>query len=368
MQKLSARNVSLTTIPFFAPRFTGDELARMAAVFLSGYINEGSVTREFEQRVAALVGRNYGIAVPSGTTALALALMAAGIEPGDQVIVPDYTFIATANAVKLAGGDVVFADIDRRNFCLTVESVRAVLTPHVRFVMPVEVNGRRCDPAIYDLCRDTGLISITDSCEALGSADCGSHGDASCFSFSPNKLVTTGQGGMIVTDDAALCDRLHELKFQGKRDRGSGGREVHPALGFNFKFTDVLAAVGLAQLDALPQRLVQCRLRDLWYRQQLAGTVEFPDTTDLETCLWTDILTDHVEELAIVLQSRGIERRQFWLPLHTQKPYAREHEPAFPVTDYISARGICLPSSHDITERQVAYIAEIIKQCLDHDV
>ncbi len=366
MQELSARDVSL--IPFFAPRFSGDELDRIKLVLASGYINEGIVTRAFERAIAAWVGRKYAIAVPSGTTALALSLMAAGIEPGDQVVVPDYTFIATANAARLAGGDVVFADVDRRNLCLTVESLRAAITPHVRFVMPVEVNGRRPDPAIYDLCRDSGLIVVTDSCEALGSADCGSHGIASCFSFSPNKLVTTGQGGMIVTDDSALCERLHELKFQGKSDRGTGGREVHPTLGFNFKFNDVLAAIGLAQLDALPQRLARCRKRDHWYRQQLTGVIEFLQTADDETCLWTDILSDHVDDMVLALQSHGIERRQFWLPLHTQQPYQRDCEPAFPVTEYVSARGVCLPSSHDITEWQVTQISKIIKRCLDHDV
>jgi perosamine synthetase len=292
--------------------------------------------------------------------------MAAGLQPGDDVIVPDFTFIATANAVKLAGGNVVLADVDPLNFCLTVDTVKAVITEDTRFVIPVEVNGRQPNKELFAYCIINNLTVITDSCEALGSASCGTHGFASCFSFSPNKLVTTGQGGMVVTNDSSLRDRLHTLKYQGMFERGSGGRDLHPMLGFNFKFNDILAAIGLAQLAAFPARLARCQERDHWYREALRTLlnveISLPATANNEICLWTDILVNKPFNLAKALTENGIGCRGFWLPLHTQASY--KFNKHFPVAESISARGIWLPSNHDITKEQVQHIAAVIKNVI----
>ena len=185
--------------------------------------------------------------------------MALGIEPGDEVIVPDLTFIATANAARLAGAAVVLVDVDPHRLTLSPQAVEAAITPRTRAVVPVDVNGRGADyVALERICRDRGLVMVCDAAEALGSRydgkPLGSYGDAACFSFSPNKTLTTGQGGMIVTKSASMADRLYELKDQGRRVRGSGGDDLHPVMGFNFKFTDLQAAVGLAQLEAFDAR------------------------------------------------------------------------------------------------------------------
>lgn len=348
------------TIEWFSPGMTGKEADAVKAVLDSGYINDGPITAEFEKRVASLCGRQYGVAVPSGTTAIALSLIACGIGPGDDVIVPCFTYIATANAARLVGANVVLADIEPHNLCLSASTVEAARTAQTRAVICVEVNGRQPDYAqLIDCCDSMDAKLITDSCEALGSESCGYFGWASCFSFSPNKLVTTGQGGMIVTNSQYMHRRLLELKQQGMIRRGSGGADLHPALGFNFKFTDILAAIGLEQLKVLPDRLKRCRERDEWYAEGLAGIGDIVFPQRQGTHLWRDILIDHRMKLAQRLTADGIGFREFWLPLNRQRPY--RYDKRFPVASSISARGLWLPSSYDITQEQVCKVIEVIR-------
>ena len=356
----------MTNIEWFAPRMTGKELTTLKAVLDSGFVNDGAVTNEFERQIATVAGTTYAVAVTSGTAAITLALMACGLNLGDDVIVPDLTFIATANAVKLAGGHVILADVDRQNFCLTVETVAAVKTRKTKFVVAVEVNGR--SPAYRDLleyCQFHGLVLITDSCEALCSGHynqaLGSIGEAGCFSFSPNKIITTGQGGMVVTNNLVVYNRLRELKDQGRGVRGTGGNDVHPVVGFNFKFTDLQAAVGLSQLKVFEERIRQACVRSNWYYQALSGLdIECPLTRTGEVCLWTDILVDERFNLAPKLRDHGIGVREFWFPLHKQRPYARNT--AFPMATDISRRGIWLPSGFGVTEAQVDRVASCIRK------
>ena len=361
------------SIPWFEPRMIGPEAAAVADVIHSGFINDGAHTADLERQIARRANRKFGVAVPSGTVAIALALLACGLQPGDDVIVPDLTFIATANAVKLAGGNVVLADVSGTHFGLTPETIEAVRTERTCFVMPVEVNGRAVvDDAFLTYCEYRGLTVVTDSCEALGSGWCGSFGAASCFSLSPNKLVTTGQGGVVVTNDYDILKRLRQLKFQGLDSRGMGGNDVHPTLGFNFKFTDLQAAVGLVQMQALDRRRFRALERDRWYREALAGvnSIEFPEQRG-DVCLWADILTDDQPALATYLRDRGIGVREFWRPLHTQPAHVRAtcnralgQDYAFPGATRLSARGLWLPSSYDITRNQIEQVADAIKAFL----
>ena len=361
-------------INWFDPRMTGTEASAVFDVLNSGYINDGPVTAQFEAAIADIAHRHHGVAVPSGTVALAMALMAAGALPDEPVIVPDFTFLATANAVRLAGCRPIFADISRETFNLTAESVDMVRRYRarraggdqsgrnrlaaVRFIMPVEVNGRALDHDFYEYCNYNHLTVITDSCEALGSGWCGSHGLMSCFSFSPNKLVTTGQGGMIVTDDFEIYTRLRQLKYQGFIQRSTGADEDPPTLGYNFKFTDLQAAIGLEQLKVFDKRREACQLRDEWYRSELAHVVEFPPLDGVH--LWTDILTDEATPLAFFLRKHGYETRKFWLPLHRTTPHNRLFG-EFPIADRVSADGLWLPSSYDIIQSQVREVSDAIK-------
>ncbi len=358
-------------IVWFEPEMTGGELPRLADVLQRNFLNDGPLTREFECRIAALAGVEHAVAVTSGTAAISLALMACGVGHGDEVIVPDLTFAATANAVRLAGATVVLADVDPKRLTLSPQAVEAAITPRTRALVPVDVNGRgACYGELERICRERGLIMVCDAAEALGSRcggkPLGSYGDAACFSFSPNKTLTTGQGGMVVTKSAQMADRLYELKDQGRRMRGSGGDDLHPVLGFNFKFTDLQAAVGLAQLAAFEARLAHAGRRDAWYRAALAGLdgVVFPEDGEAgEVRQWTDVLIERRAVVRAALEAQQIGFRAFWFPLHGQLPYQQDGRP-FPNATRISHRGLWLPSNFGLTESDVARVADVIKSAL----
>lgn len=357
-------------IEWFGPQLAGDELSRLKGVLDSNFLNDGPLTRELEARVAQVVGVPYCVAVTSGTAAIALSLMAAGVGAGDEVIVPDLTFIATANAVRLAGAIPVLVDVEERRLCLDPEAVRHATNTRTRAIVPVDVNGRGADYGFLEpFCAERGLALVCDSAEALGSKyrgrALGAFGLAGCFSFSANKTITAGQGGMIATRDAKLHARLIELKDQGRPVRGTGGDDAHPALGFNFKFTDLQAAVCLAQMDKLDERLALARRRDELYREALGNLpgLRFPDMDEHgEVRQWTDVLVEDRSTLRAAFDADGIGHRFFWHPLHTQKPYARAG--GFPAADRIAARGLWLPSRFDLTEAQIARVSAAARRAL----
>ncbi len=346
-----------SAIEWFAPRMTGKEQHYIDEILRSNYLNDGLLTKRFEEGIAHFCSRRYAVAVPNGTLAITAALMACGALPGDDVIVPDFTFIATANAARLAGCNVVLADVDD-NFCLTAGTILAALTPRTKFVITVEVNGNLPRYAgITKLCNEYGLTLISDSCEALGSG--GIFGKASCLSFSPNKIITTGQGGMVLTNHEEVWLRLRQLKYQGMNERGTGGDDLHPVQGFNFKFTDLQAAVGLAQLEDLHHRLDLVRERDERYRALLGKM--FPIDDDLPH-LWAYVLIDDVKGLAAHLRLNNVGVREAWRPLHTQRPYMLAKE--LPVAESIAARCLWLPSSPYITSDQIDRVCELIRAIL----
>ncbi len=346
-----------SAIEWFAPRMTGKEGQYLDEVIRSNFLNDGELTRRFEEKIAHFCGRKFAVAVPNGTLAIAAALMACGASAGDDVIVPDFTFIATANAARLAGCNVVLADVDD-NFCITANTIAAVLTPRTRFVIATEVNGNLPDYAsIGPLCKLHDLILITDSCEALGSG--GQFGEASCLSFSPNKIITTGQGGMVLTSNEEVLRRLRQLKYQGMDKRGTGGADIHSIVGFNFKFTDLAAAVGLAQLEDLGSRLNAVRGRDSRYRALLGGM--FPIDDGLPH-LWAHVLADDVKGLAAHLRLHNVGVRECWLPLHRQRPYLLDKQ--FPVAEIVAARGLWLPSSPYITGDEIDRVCRLIKDVI----
>src|SRR5437588_3858813 len=228
------------SVPWFAPEVGELEKSKVAEVIASNYINDGRVTREFEQRIAERIGVKYCVGVTSGTAALSLALIAVGVEPGDEVLVPDLTFIATANAARMIGAEVKLVDAEPRRFTIDVEKAAAAIGPRTRAIVPVDVNGRGADyDALEALAKEKNLNIVCDAAEGLGSKyrgrNLGTFGDAACFSFSANKTVTSGQGGMVATNSEDVYHRLLELKDQGRRHGGTGGDDLQPGIGFNFK-------------------------------------------------------------------------------------------------------------------------------------
>lgn len=359
-------------VPWFHPQVGAQELKGVTAVLATNYINDGQVARDFEARLADVVGVRHCVAVTSGTVAITLALMGLGVGPGDEVIVPDLTFIATANAVRLTGATVRLVDVEPARFTLDVAKARAAIGPNTKAIVPVDVNGRGADyGALSTLCAEHGLRLVCDAAEGLGSAfqgkPLGSFGDAACFSFSANKTVSSGQGGMVATNSDDLHFRLRELKDQGRRSGGTGGDDLHPTLGFNFKYTNLQAAIGLAQLDRLDERLNGFRERDERYRELLSNCpgIRFPyrPNWDGEALQWTDVLCDDRPRVQTALKEQGIDSRAFWFPLHRQKPY-EEGDEQFEAASLISRDGLWLPSSFDLTADQARTVAGVIRAAM----
>lgn len=356
-------------IPWWQPELGAEEARRVAEVIASGFPNDGELTEEFAARIAAIAGVAYGIGVSSGSAALYCALVASGVGPGDEVVVPDLTFVASANAVRLTGAEPVLVDVRREDFGLDPEAFEAAIGPRTKAVMPVHVNGRGAALAeVSEIARAHGLAIVEDASEALGSClrgrPLGSFGDAATFSFAPSKIITTGQGGVVVTDDPKLARAVRELKDQGRAERGTGGADLHPVFGFNFKLTNVQAAIGLAQLDRLPDRLAHLRRLRAWYAEELAGVEEVRlvpvDEQAGEALSWIDVLADRRDELAAHLRSAGADPREFWHPLHTQPPYAASEED-FSNSSWVSGHGLWLPSALSLTREDAGVVGEAIR-------
>ena len=359
----------MSNIPWWSPQIGPQELGLVKEVLESGYVNEGEFTARFEARIAELVGAKHAVATTSGTTALFLALVATGVGHGDEVIVPDVTFIATANAVTLAGAIPVLVDVDPRTLNIDPRAAERAITKRTKAIMPVHVTGRGADMrAICDLAKTNKLVVVEDAAEALRSKHegrwLGTWGDAGCFSFSPNKTITSGQGGMIVTDSPALAQRARELKDQGRPQRGTGGDDLHPFLGFNFKLTNLQSAVALGQLSYLEGRLSrQRRIYELYVEglRGVRGIEVLPFDIAGGACpQWTDALCDRRDELEKHLAAHGIGSRKFWFPLHTQEPY-RAPDAAFPNALAATRRALWLPSAFTLTDQDVATVVKQIR-------
>jgi perosamine synthetase len=355
-------------IDFWVPQFGPEEKSLVADVIDSGFLNDGDITTRFERHVAELLGCKYVVATTSGTSAIFLALAGVGIRAGDEVLIPDVTFIATANAVSLTGAKPVLVDVDPRTLNLCPAAAARAITRHTKAIVPVHVSGRAADlGAISDLAKRHDLLVIEDAAEAFFSKHQGKYlgtfGIAGCFSLSPNKTITTGQGGLIVTDDDELHVRFRELKDQGRPVRGSGGDDTHDRIGYNFKFTNLQAAVGLGQLRELPRRIERMRSIHEIYRDRLRGVegisvIPF-QIEEGELPQWSDTLVDQRDDLFDHLAARGILGRRFWHPLHTQAPYRMQSQ-HFPNSSRQIPHAMWLPSAFTLSDEDVASVcAEI---------
>jgi perosamine synthetase len=357
-----------TTIPWWQPEVGQAEYDLLRQVLDSNFLNEGRFTEQFASRLADLLGVKHAIAATSCTAALFLALKALDVGHGDEVIVPDVTFIATANAVTLTGARPVLVDIDPQTLTIDPQQVEAAITPRTRAIVPVHLSGRAADmTALCDLARHRGLEVVEDAAEALLSyhqgRPLGTWGKLGCFSFSPNKTLTTGQGGLIVTNDDRLVVRLREFKDQGRPVRGTGGDDLHHSIGFNFKFTNLQAALGLGQLELLPARLERMRRTYEIYWRELTGLPGFhlPGFRPGEVPQWVDAVVTHRDALAARLTSLHMHTRNFWHPIHRQVPY---HLPdtRFPNSTDICRKALWLPSAFTLSDEDLASVCRAIRE------
>ncbi len=354
----------IKTIPWWDPVIGDTEYRRVADVLASNFINDGRTTTEFENRIASLLGCKHAVAVTNGTSALFAAMAALGIGPGDEVIIPDATFIATANAVCMAGAMPVLADIEPLSMTLCPAAFERAITPRTKAVIPVHVSGRAADlESIVQIADSHGIALIEDAAEAfmskVGGRYLGTAGMMGCFSFSPLKLITTGQGGMVVTDDEALHGRLRQIKDQGRPAHSSGTDDIIPSVGYNFKLTNLQAAVGLGQLETLDWRMERLARNYRFFDERLAEIdgIVIPGfrVDEGELPLWTDVLAERRDELADFLKARGIDCRRFWIPIHTQ-PSFRAGDKAFPNTIAAMPKALWLPAAFNLTDSELDYV------------
>jgi perosamine synthetase len=250
-------------IPMVKPVIENDEIEAVTAVLKSGNLVQGEIVREFEEAFADFIGTEYAIAVNSGTAALHIALLAYGVGKEDEVITSPFSFISTANSVLFTGGKPVFADIDKATFNITADNINEKITPRTKAIMPVHLFGQCCDMGqIVMLAEDYGIPVIEDSCQAhgaeFGGKKAGSFGTG-CFSFYPTKNMTTGEGGMITTNDKKIAEKARLIRSHGQKER-----YFHEILGFNFRMTDIAAAIGIYQLSKL-EDLNQKRINNASY-------------------------------------------------------------------------------------------------------
>lgn len=355
---------------WWEPELTGGELDNLKAVLDSNFLNDGEVTAEFEKKLEELLNVKHVVTVTNGTAALFSSIKALDISHGDEVIIPNITFIATANAVTWAGAKPVLVDVDGDTLNIDPEKVRNAITEKTRAVIPVHVSGRPANlDEISELCRDYGLHIIEDAAEGLLSSYKGKYlgtiGDLGCLSFSPNKTITTGQGGAILTNDDALYNRLIEIKDQGRPKRGTGGDDIHNSVGYNFKFTNLQSAIGLAQLTKVVDRVRRLQRHYDIYKKSLkevGGIRLLPfDIASGEVPQWIDAVCENRDELVNTLLKNGMHSRKFWLPINTQKPYKLDSE-QFKVSLKMNSKCLWLPSAFTLNDRDIIEICNVIKK------
>lgn len=361
--------------PVAAPDLSGNELEYVTECLSSSWISSnGRFIEEFEASVAEFIGTRFAIATCNGTAALHIALLALGLKPGDEVIVPTLTYVATANAVTYCGARPVFADVDPQTWNLAPESVCRLITPRTRGIVPVHLYGLPCDlEPILETARTHGLWVVEDAAEALGATYqnrfVGSFGKAAVFSFFGNKIVTTGEGGMVVTNDPDLAERLRLLRGQGMDPKR---RYWHPQIGYNYRMTNIAAAIGLAQMERIHDLLAARRRVAAWYQEELADceeiafqAVESPAVSVhwmVGVILGSPLARDAVmAELA----AAGIETRPFFFPVHHFPMYAGcGTDQGCPISTDLAYRGICLPTAAYLQRKDVAFIAETLRRAV----
>jgi perosamine synthetase len=366
-------------IPVCEPFLVGKELDYVRDCIGSNWISSrGSYLNEFEARFAGYCGCRFGVTTTSGTTALHLALAALSIGRGDEVIVPSFTMASTAFAIVYVGATPVLVDSDPETWTVDVSQIERRITQRTRAIIPVHIYGHPCDmDPILDIASRHGLFVVEDAAEAHGAEykgrRLGSFGHVGCFSFYANKIITTGEGGMVLTSDHALAERARDL-----RDLGFSRQQrfLHEEIGFNYRMTNVQAAIGLAQLENIERFVAKRRGNAKLYNSMLGGLPDLvlpPEKPWAKNVYWmyAILLANQArigrDEFREKLAARGIETRTFFLGMHDQPALRKQglfEGEEFPVTDELGRRGLYLPSGTGLTESEVSYVCEEIHEIL----
>lgn len=360
-------------IPVSKPALIGREKEYVLDCMESSWISSnGKYIGLFEKGFAEKIGVNHAIACCNGTVALHLALLALGVGPGDEVIVPTLTYVATANAVKYAGATPVLADSDPDTWNIDPESIEPLITKRTKAIIPVPLYGHPCDmDPIMDIAKRHGLCVIEDAAEALGAKcrgrPCGSIARISTFSFYGNKTITTGEGGMVVTNDDELAAKIRILKGQGMDPKR---RYWFPVVGYNYRMTNIAAAIGLAQLENADKFFEKRRTIARWYNENLKGIpgIRLPVEKDyaLHSYWMYSVLIEKEygksrDEVMEFLSGNGVETRPFFYPMHVMPVYEKENRTWLKTAASIASNGINLPTFYGLEEEDVKFISGLIK-------
>lgn len=368
-------------IPVNEPLLNGNEKKYLDECIDTGWISsEGPFIKVLEDNLAKKVNRKHGVAVSNGSVALDLAIAVLGIGEGDEVIMPTFTIISCAAAIVRAGAKPVLIDADSRTWNMNVDKIKDKITPRTKAIMVVHIYGLPVDmDAIMEIAKKNNLKVIEDAAEVIGQTfkgkPCGSFGDVSTFSFYPNKHITTGEGGMVLVDDEDLAKKSREYRnlcFIPPR------RFIHEDLGWNYRMTNLQAALGVAQLERLHEFIVKKRQIGEWYNLLLADLADFIElplskTEYSENIYWvySVVLKDNIPFDALEAMNRlaklGVGTRPFFYPMHLQPVFKKMglfKNEQYPIAENIAERGFYLPSGLALTENQAQEVSEKLKQIL----
>lgn len=359
------------------PWIDDDELVQLKRVVDSTFVVEHKLTSEFEEMTKQLTGSTYAIALTNGTMALFAALKALGVGYGDEVIVPNLTFVATANAAILAGAKVSLCDVEQDTMMMNLAHAEKLITSKTKVIIPVHLYGQSMDmEAVVDFAKKRGLKVLEDAAQGVGVRFKGRHtgtfGDMGILSYYGNKTITCGEGGVVLTNSPELANYVYRLKNHG-RDRK--GTFIHEHIGFNFSFTEMQAAIGISQMNKLNQIIKRKKeIRDTYENElkNVIGLDSIPlDIRSTPVFWFTSFLVEKKERLIAFLAERGVQTRQFFYPLHKQPCYLNSNHVTnmhddFPVSEHLYARGMSLPSAYSLSEEEQKLVISSIKEFYDY--
>lgn len=356
-------------IPISQPSITDKEIDYVTDAIKSGWVSSlGKYIDIFEEKFAQYCGTKYAVATSNGTTALHLTLVSLGITENDEVIVPDFTFVATASAVRYIGAKVITVDIEEDTLCISPEAINKAITPKTKAIIPVHLYGHPANMReINSIAKEYNLFVIEDAAEAHGAEEKGKRvgglSDAGIFSFYGNKIITSGEGGMITTNNKKLYKKLRYLRDHAmSKDK----RYWHTEVGFNYRMTNLQAALGVAQFERIDELLAKKKEIFNWYKEELQHIKNIKlnfQKDDYKNVYWMICIEligyneKQRDNLLIQLKEKGIDGRPFFYPISDMPMYKKSNTE---VTHQVFRRGFNLPSYFDITKEQVKYICNII--------
>ena len=366
-------NSKKTFIPISKPTITNKEIDYVTDAVKSTWVSSlGPYIEQFESKFAEFCGTKYAISTSNGTNALHLALISAGIKQGDEVIIPDLTFIATANAVSYIGAIPVFVDVEENTLCISPNDVENAITTNTKGIIPVHLYGHPANMIeINRIAEKHDLIVIEDCAGAHGATikgqKVGSFSLAGVFSFYGNKMITTGEGGMITTNNKSLYDKMKYLRDHAM---SKSKRYWHTEIGYNYRMTNIQAALGLAQFERIDEILLKKKEIFNWYFELLKDCPDIHlNFEKLGTqnvywmiCIEIDDFSEHKrDELLINLNKKGIDSRPYFYPISDMPMYQSSNTP---ITHKVAGKGFNLPSFYDITKEDILYICNSLKELL----